>query len=336
MKRSRIRKALSLFGAGAVFAVCVSAQTGADTVNAHMAAASKAAGFDHIGIYNTTCARLGDPAGGRAAPVPNDRDASVWTAPPAKVFDNLYWLGEHAAQESHPSAWAVDTSGGILLIDALFNNSVQQQVVGGLQKMGLDPKRIKYVLLTHAHADHYGGAKYLQDTYGAHVMMSAADWDFLESQRPGANPKPARDIVVTDGQKFTLGDTTITMYITPGHTPGTISFLLPVTDRGQPHLAAMWGGTGWSFSRDDPASKKLAVFRQYHDSAVRFREIVANAGADVVLGNHSYLDLAEQKNTELAKRGPNDPNPWVLGKERALNYENVAVECSAAGLASFR
>lgn len=324
-----------------ILAVCSLAalalgQATGDTVNEHMVAASKAAGFDHIGIYNTTCARLGDPAGGRAAPVPHDRDPNVWSAPPAKIFDNVYWLGEHAAYESHPSAWAVDTSEGILLIDALFNNSVQQQIVGGLQKMGLDPKRIKYLLITHAHLDHYGGAKYLQDTYGARVMMSAADWDFLEQQNSRGEPKPKKDIVVTDGQKFTLGKTTITMYITPGHTPGTISFLLPVTDRGEPHLAAMWGGTGWTFRADDPASKKLAVFKQYHDSAVRFRDIVAAAGPDVVMGNHSYLDLAEQKNAEFAKRGPNDPNPWVLGKQKALNYEIVAAECSAAGLDSFR
>jgi metallo-beta-lactamase class B len=312
------------------------AQERNDTVNAHMVAASKAAGFDHIGIYNTTCARLGDPAGGRAAPPPHDRDPNVWSAPPAKIFDNVYWLGEHAAYESHPSAWAVDTSDGILIIDALFNNSVQQQIVGGLQKMGLDPKRIKYVLVTHAHLDHYGGAKYLQDTYGARVMMSAADWDFLEQQNSRGEPKPKKDLVVADGQKFTLGNTTITLYITPGHTPGTISFLLPVTDRGAPHLAAMWGGTGWTFRAADPESKKLAVFKQYHDSAVRFRDIVAQAGPDVVMGNHSYLDLAEQKNAELAKRGPNDPNPWVLGKQKTLNYEIVAAECSAAGLDSFR
>ena len=45
---------------------------------------------------------------------------------------------------------------------------------------------------------------------------------------------------VTDGQKLTLGDTTLTLYITPGHTPATISTVIPVTDHGKPHMLAFW------------------------------------------------------------------------------------------------
>ena len=62
-------------------------------------------------------------------------------------------------------------------------------------------------------------------------------------------PAPKRDIVATDGQKLTLGDTTLTLYLTPGHTPGTISTLVPVKDGGRPHLAAAWGGTAFNFPR---------------------------------------------------------------------------------------
>ena len=42
-------------------------------------------------------------------------------------------------------------------------------------------------------------------------MMSAADWDMLDKQNPPWKPK--RDMVVTDGQQLTLGDTTLTMYV---------------------------------------------------------------------------------------------------------------------------
>ncbi len=61
-------------------------------------------------------------------------------------------------------------------------------------------------------------------------------------------PKPKRDIVVTDGQQLTLGDTTLTFIRTPGHTPGTMSTLVPVKDNGTPHVAALWGGTGFNFT----------------------------------------------------------------------------------------
>ena len=54
-----------------------------------------------------------------------------------KVFDNLYYLGQ-----SEYSAWAVTTSAGIIVIDALFDYSVEDEIVNGLTKLGLDPKNI--------------------------------------------------------------------------------------------------------------------------------------------------------------------------------------------------
>jgi metallo-beta-lactamase class B len=154
-----------------------------------------------------------------------------------KVFDNLNFVGQ-----TEYSAWAVTTSAGIILIDALWDYSVQDEVVGGLQKLGLDPRAIKYVLVSHGHIDHAGGASFLQKRFGAHVILSAADWELL-SRDTGPWPKPTRDLIATDGQKLTLGDTTLTLYLTPGHTPGTISTLIPVTDRGKSHLVS--GQTAW-------------------------------------------------------------------------------------------
>src|SRR6266404_5204801 len=57
-------------------------------------------------------------------------------------------------------------------------------------------------------------------------------------------------MVAADGQRLTLGDTTLTLYLTPGHTLGTISTLIPVKDNGKPHLAAEWGGTGFNWTRN--------------------------------------------------------------------------------------
>src|SRR5436853_467936 len=150
--------------------------------------------------------------------------AALWAqgqAGPVKVFDNLYFLGQ-----SECSVWAVTTSDGIIVIDTIFAYSVEDEVVGGLKTLGLDPTKIKYAIVSHGHGDHSGGAKFLQDTFGTRVILSAADWDLLE--RSGGT-KPKRDMVATDGQKLTRGETTLTLYLTPGHTLGTISTLIPVT-----------------------------------------------------------------------------------------------------------
>src|SRR5438093_5010538 len=145
------------------------------------------------------------------------------TREPARIFDNLYYIGFDTV-----GAWALTTSQGIIVIDSLNTPEEGEKVlIPGMQKAGLDPKQIKYVIIGHGHFDHFGGSSYLQKTYSAHVLMSGQDWDFIltQPQRPGT-PLPTRDIVVTDGQKLTLGDTTITMMVKPGHTPGALAILI--------------------------------------------------------------------------------------------------------------
>ena len=140
----------------------------------------------------------------------------------------------------------------------------------------------------HGHADHAGGAKYLQDQFGARVIMSAADWDLL-GRDASPWPRPRRDLIATDGQKLTLGDTTLTLYLTPSHTPRTISTLIPVKDGGRSHLVAEWGGTGFNFTLT-PDKPQRYWFETYRKSAERFRKIVAKAGADALISNHPSLD----------------------------------------------
>ena len=86
------------------------------------------------------------------------------------------------------------------------------------------------MIITHAHGDHVGGAKLMQDRFGSRIVMGGPDWDSIEkSVNQYPNGKPKRDIVAADGQKVTLGDTSVTLVLTPGHTPGTVSMLF----RGQ-------------------------------------------------------------------------------------------------------
>ena len=172
----------------------VRGQSAADTVEAHVAAARAAAGPGQIGPISLCNGPA--PAGaqrGRGAAPPGPPDRAQWHAEPVKVFDNLYFVGQ-----TEYSAWAVTTSAGIILVDAIWDYSIEDEVVGGLRKLGLDPATIKYVMVSHGHIDHAGGAKFLQDEFGARVIMSAADWDLI-GRNTQSWPKPKRDMVATDG-----------------------------------------------------------------------------------------------------------------------------------------
>jgi len=295
----------------------------ADNVQTHIAAAKAAAGQEHKGLFDRVCTfETEQPAASQSKGPP---DRSKWHADPVKVFDNLYFVGQ-----TEYSAWAVTTAEGIIVVDALWDYSVEDEVVNGLKKLGLDPAKIKYVLVSHGHIDHAGGAKLLQDRFGARVILSAADWDLLDRNKQSW-PKPKRDMVATDGQRLTLGDTTLTLYLTPGHTPGTISTLIPVKDSGKPHLVAEWGGTAFNFTITPDKPRKY-WFETYINSAERFRDVVAKAGADVLIANHTNFDGSKTKLPALAKRKPGDPHPYVIGNESIKRYLTVAQECSKAGL----
>ncbi len=69
------------------------------------------------------------------------------------------------------------TSQGIILIDTLFTYNSEEEIIGGLKKLGLDPAMVKYVIISHAHADHVGGAKLMQDRFGSRIVMGGPDWD---------------------------------------------------------------------------------------------------------------------------------------------------------------
>ena len=329
----RMKKLIVLALAASVASAIVAAQS---TSQKHIDAARAAAGADFAGVFNRICTEAvpktpPEPRPARGAnprpPGPPVRD--TWHAEPVQVFDNLYFLGQ-----TEYSVWAIKTSDGLILIDAIFDYSVDDEVAGGLRKLGLDPAQIKYVIISHGHGDHSGGAKYLQDKFNAHVLLTAADWDLLDRSN---GSKPRRDMVVTDGQKLTLGDTTVTMYNTAGHTLGTLSTIFPVTDHGTPHVVATWGGTAFNWMANSapyytPERPESFWFKTYSDSARRFKEIAAKAGADVLISNHTIFDGSKTKLPLVLARKPGDPNPYVIGKEAVQRYLTVVDECAQAGL----
>jgi metallo-beta-lactamase class B len=145
-------------------------------------------------------------------------------------------------------------------------------------------------------------------------------------------------MTATDGQRLTLGDTTLTLHLTPGHTLGTISTLIPVKDGGKPHLAALWGGTGFNWTRTPasyitPERPSSFWFETYIKSAERFRDIAAKAGADIILSNHTNTDGSKTKLAALAKRKSGEPHPYVIGTDSVRRFLTVADECAKAGLA---
>jgi metallo-beta-lactamase class B len=249
------------------------------------------------------------------------------------VFDNLYAIGRTSTV-----IWAVTTRAGILLIDAGYPDQLESVLLPGLRAAGLDPNDVKYVLLAHGHADHYGGAAYFQQR-GARVALSAADWDLIEHPppapagapappAPAGLPPPKRDVVVTDGQPIEFGGLTITPALIPGHTPGSLGFVFEVRDGRQTHTAALFGGSILLSGRIPDEG-----LRQYVQSIEHFAALTKRLGADVEIQNHPLYDGFAGKLDRLAKRKTGEAHPFVVGKDAYQRFLTVMGACGEAQLA---
>ena len=264
------------------------------------------------GLRNMIC----PPPGYRGAGLDEMFDHERQRIEPARVFDNLYMLGTKTV-----TAWALTTPEGIILFDAMLKNSVVPTVEQHMITLGLDPADIKYVVITHAHNDHFGGARYLQDKYGALVIMTEADWSHLHSwpQLGEPAPYPRKDMAVSDGQTLTLGGTTVKFVATPGHTPGTLSPIFPVQDGANTHYVGYWGASAAGYLPPEGIA-------QYMGSVDKF--LRADPRVDVIMSNHPALDASLFKAEALKQRRPGEPHPFVSGNARFRQWMQEIHDCA--------
>ncbi len=219
-----------------------------------------------------------------------------------KIFDNLYYIGNDFV-----GAYLIPTEKGLIMIDALYGDFASQSI-DAVRKLGFDPRHIKYVLCTHAHWDHVGGATLVQSLTAARVGMTAADWDLLESDRRAGRLRhvaPARDLVIKDGEVLTLGRTRVKFYVTPGHTPGVLSMAFTVLDGERSHRAFLFGGVGLNF-------EGVKRTEQYLASVRRIRGL---GPIDVNVPNHPWVADVFQRADRLSQRKPGEPHPFVAPAE---------------------
>lgn len=334
--RLRATSVALALAASAAANLCAAADTpDSPAVKVHLDAAERAAGSDL-----KTWLRLCRPAPVERATVSDASLAKLIATPgpaAAAAFDNLVYLGS-----GWVSAWALKTSDGIVLIDALNTaEEVDRLIVGGMKQVGLDPAQIKWVLVTHGHGDHYGGANRVKEVAAAarpRVVMSELDWTMTRTQLEFASPlwpSPPRfeaghDVSARDGDVLQAGNAKVLMPITAGHTMGTISPIIEVREGGRTHRAMIWGGTSFNFGRD------LQRLDAYIQSTERMQQLVREHQVSVLLSNHPSYDATLEKLPRLAAApAAAAVHPYVVGTDTVLRALTVAGECARANKVRF-
>lgn len=320
-----MRTVFALLAGAIAVAACVSPRHSASTasVESHVADAQRLAGQDLKALLV-----LCQPASPTRAPQADvdrrvAREIARTPPEPGRAFDNLYYVGA-----AWVSAWALKTSDGLILIDALNNEKEAAAVLEpAMRKVGLNPADIRYVLVTHAHGDHYGGAQYLVRQYRVRVAMSDADWA-VARVRPEVNssewgPMPQVDTVLKQGDALALGDARVTAQITAGHTVGTISPVFEVRQGGRTHKVLLWGGTAFNFGKD------FGRLDSYIAATERMAALAQRENIDVLLSNHPGYDGTTAKLRAL-RSNPGAGNPFVMGTPNVVRALHVMGACARA------
>ena len=244
--------------------------------------------------------------------------------PPTKLFDDFAILGGEGT-----AMFVLETERGLVLLDAILPGDAFIDIFEtGMRELGYAPEDVTALLVTHGHFDHMGIADYLVDTYGIRFYMSETDYHFGLKDNPerGYEPLHSVPVFLNDDCVMNFGDKNIQVVQTPGHTPGGLSFVIPVRDEGREKWIALWGGTSLpKETRWKRAYKEsLSHFKMYTDACLVEGEICA----------HPFMDNTHEKIALQRNRIYGVPNPFLMGREGYLRYAGMLMEMTDEALAS--
>ena len=232
------------------------------------------------------------------------------------IFDDLLIIAQRET-----NCFVLKTDDGLIIIDAIWpSKKAFDAIVAAIKDVGWNPDTIKKLLLTHGHVDHTGCGKWFVERYHVDTYLSKVD-DIFWQEHPTKPDRPETwkdydiDHYLQDGDTIKLGNKTIFVYSTPGHTPGCLSYIFPVTESGENHMAALCGGT-------TPPWTKAEV-KQYLKSLDYFVDVSMRKNVDVALSNHTAIDNGLERIEYSRKRLAYMPNIYIIGSDGFKKYCQV-------------
>jgi metallo-beta-lactamase class B len=218
--------------------------------------------------------------------------------PPFRIMDNLYYVGTKEL-----ASFLFVTPQGDILMNSNYESSVPV-IKANVEKLGFKFTDVKVLIAGHAHPDHVEGDALLKELTGAQVVVGRVDADKTKEFRPGGKPHPI-DRLIDEGETATLGGTTLTAHLMPGHTRGCLAWSTTLKEEGKSYYTFIECSLNGQFLQTlDNYPGMLDDFRATYKKARTFP-------VQVFLSSHaSFFNLAE-KYEKMQKRGPGDPNPFI-------------------------
>jgi len=238
-----------------------------------------------------------------------------WSKPyPAfKIAEGLYYVGTYDL-----ACYLLVTPKGNILINTGLSDSFPL-IKNSIESLGFSLKDTKILLITQAHHDHTGALAQIKKETGAKLFVNGPDEDALktggrtdyEMGKYGETFVPVvPDKLLKDRSIVKLGGTRLTLLSHPGHTKGSCSYLVEVTDAGKKYKVLIANLP--SIIIDGKFSEVAAYPSIQNDYAYTF-DAMKKLDFDLWVASHaSQFDLHEL-------RQPNDPySPAIFGNKKAF------------------
>lgn len=242
---------------------------------------------------------------------------------PFRIYGNLYFVGNTSV-----GAHLIDTGEGLILIDTTYPTT-KALLIQAIWELGFRPQDIRIIIHTHGHFDHFGATAFLQKLSGAKTYLGEPDARMFREQPELALTASCRyayldvfepDVEMRDGDVIILGNTSVRIVSTPGHSDGVISFFVTVEELGVPLVAGMHGGAGMN-TMCRPFIEK---YRREHcrEDFVKGVAKVYEERVDIMLGNHSGHNHTLEKRQFMIEH-PEAPNPFIDPREWKRYLDSV-------------
>ncbi|HEY6644380.1 subclass B3 metallo-beta-lactamase [Povalibacter sp.] len=173
-----------------------------------------------------------------------------WEEPaePVRIAGPMYFVGTQGL-----GAFLFTTSEGHVLMNTGMPSS-GPMMVESIRKLGFKPEDIKVMINGHAHFDHAGAFAYFKDHFGVQLAVMEGDVAAMESGDRNdfryaddfAYPPVKVDRILRDGDTIRMGDVLLTAYDTPGHTPGSTTWIANIVAEGKAYVVAFPDGAGFN------------------------------------------------------------------------------------------
>ena len=232
---------------------------------------------------------------------------------PFHIYGPIWYVGD-----TWVCVHLIDTGDGLLLIDC-GNSGATAMLIHAIWKAGFNPADVKWIILSHGHLDHIGGAEFFRKMFGTELYMGKPDCDMFRERPELAllqdTGNPADQIFdvdheIEEGEVLKFGNIEIEFRLVPGHTDGCIAMFFDVKEDGDSKRVGYYGGFGFNTLTKE-------YLTEIGDTEFRQREIylesiekVKNEKVELFLGNHCENNRTLEKMKEL-QEGSCEGNPFI-------------------------